>query len=144
MADNDTGFVKQETPYSLSVQAKLIEAFNSDYTVSAACRYAGCTRQSYYNWLKDVPGFAETMEDAQNKLMQKAGEVIAKNINDGDANLAFKFMQARDPRYKAKAEVTVTPDDVKKEERYAAFLDDGNDDLQDDSQASETTGDSEV
>ena len=144
MADNDTGFVSKPTEYNLTTLAHLEQAFNSDYNVTAACRYAGISRDTYYRWLKDVPGFAEKMEDAQNKLMQKAGEVIAKVINEGDANTARWFMDRRDPRYKAKVEATVSPDDVKKEERYAAFLDDGNDDLQDDSQASETTGDSEV
>lgn len=97
--------VKSETEYSLTVTARLIDAFEHDYNVTAACRFAGCTRESYYNWLKAHPDFAEKMEAAQNHVTVKAAEVASQAIKDGDVNTARWYLDRRDPRFKPKAEM---------------------------------------
>ena len=129
MADIDTESVKPAygpgfTEYTPKVIGDLIIAFHSDYTIEAACRYAGISRQSYYNWIRDKEGFAEKMADAQNKLLQKAGDVIAKNINDGDAITARWYKDRRDPRYKAKVEAEISEGQKKYEELTKDFLND--------------------
>lgn len=120
----------------LTIIANLEAAFNNDYSVTQACHYANISRDTYYRWL-DIEEFASKMEQAQQMPLRKAREVVIKAVNDGDQNMAFKVLQARDPAYKAKSQVEVTPEDAKKAERYAGFLDDKDDKLQDDSSTSE-------
>lgn len=121
------GIVKRGTEYSLAITAKLIEAFHNDYTIEAACRYAGCTRASYYNWLEKYPEFAEKMEAAQNQLSVRAGEVTAAAIAGGDVATARWYKDRRDPRYKPKGEFDMNHAMRETREKITEFLDDTND-----------------
>lgn len=128
--------VNPQSVYSVQILAKLEEAFHSDYTIEAACRYAGISRTTYYNWINDVEGFAEKMEDAQNKLLQKAGEVIAKNIQAEDVATARWLKDRRDPRYKSKVEAVVSGDEQKLDDVIKDLTNDPNN-LPDDSPRAE-------
>jgi hypothetical protein len=97
-----------QTKYTPKTIGKLITAFHSDYTVESACRYAEVAKSVYYSWIKEKPGFADKMTDAQNHLLEKAGEVVAATIGEGDAATARWFLDKRDPRYKAKVQVEVS------------------------------------
>jgi hypothetical protein len=144
MADTDSENVRQPTKYNPTTIGKLIEAFNSDYTIEQACRFANISRDTYYEWIKTHDGFGDRMEDAQTKLLQKAGEIIALSLSDGDANTARWLKDRRDPRYKSKVEAVITEIDQRVEERLASVLSDGTDDIQDNSKSVEAGSDSET
>lgn len=121
--------------------ALLEAAFNNDYTITQACQYAGIGRATYYRWLDD-PIFKERMEVAQNMPLRKAREVVVKAINGEDPNMAFKFLQARDPEYKHKASVEYNPALEETRQKLKDFMDEDDDgtehDLPDNDQASQS------
>jgi len=132
----ETGVKPTPTEYNLEIVAKLIEAFHNDYDVRSACRYAGIHHSTYYDWLKDKEGFADKMEAAQNKLLEKAGEVITKAISEGDQNTAKWYKDRRDPRFKSKVEAVINPEEQDLEDIIKDLTDDPNN-LPDDSPRAE-------
>jgi hypothetical protein len=141
MSEADNKTVISLTDIDVTVLGKLEVAFQNDYSISSACRYAGISRETYYRWLRDVEGFSDRMEAAQEKLLDVTGEIINQYIADKDVPLsekvrvALKFKEKRDPRYKNTVAVEpVGKDDFN--ERVKDFLDDPDtrpEHLQDDS-----------
>lgn len=114
------------TKYTPATVNKLIAAFNNAFSVNEACSYASITKTTYYNWAELHPGFFDRMKDAQMAPNKKAKEIVMGAIQAGDANMAFKYLQARDPDFKAKSEMEVRPG-VKTEEKLKEFMDDTDD-----------------
>jgi ACT domain-containing protein len=116
--------VKKLSDIKLTVLAALEAAFNNDYSIVQACQYAGITRQTYYNWLENIEDFTEKMEIAKQMPLRKAREVIIKAVNEGDTNLAFKFLQVRDNAYKNKTAIEIDPKTKTLEDKIKDFLND--------------------
>lgn len=93
------------TSMTIGVVGKLLAAFNNDYNVTQACAYAGINRDTYYQWCKDNPYFSDKMQEARDMPIRRAKEVVIGAINEGDAGLAFRLLERRDPDYKPKAEL---------------------------------------
>lgn len=98
---NDVG---RPTIYDPEVVRKLEAAFNNGYNITEACQYAEIARDTYYQWLEHQEGFSDKMDNAQRAPNKKAKEVVLNAINTGDSNLAFRYLQARDPDFKPKLE----------------------------------------
>lgn len=120
--------VRTVTGYNLTTAGKICEAFTNDYNITQACQYAGVSRETYYKWLKQYPAFAVNVEAAQNALGKKAKNVIASAVDGGDAATAKWYLERRDPDFKAKGELEVSPVLQESREKIKGFLDDDNDD----------------
>lgn len=115
------------TDMTADTVTKLVAAFNNGFNISEACSYAGIARLTYYRWLEADENFSNKMIEAQQAPNKKAKEVVIRAIDDGDANLAFRYLQARDPDFKAKGEIEVNHDLSKTREKLREFLDDTDD-----------------
>lgn len=145
MSENDNTTVRQLSDIDLTILGKLEVAFQNDYSISSACRYAGISRVTYYDWINNVEGFADKMEAAQEKLLDVAGEIINQYIADKDVpvsekvKVAIKFKEKRDPRYKNTVALEPASND-NFNERVKDFLDDPDtkpDSVRDDSSEAE-------
>lgn len=112
------------TSMTIDVVSKLLAAFNNDYNITQACAYAGISRETYYKWCEDNPVFSDKMAEAKEAPNRRAKEVVVGAINEGDANLAFRWLERRDPDYKPKAEVDNAPKHEETRKKIKDFLDD--------------------
>lgn len=119
--------VGRPTDMTPSTVTKLIAAFNNGFNVSEACYYAGISRVTYYRWLKQDEEFSNIMEHAAQAPNRKAKEIVVQAINGGDAQLAFRYLQARDPDFKPKFEGELSHGLAETREKIKDFLDDGSD-----------------
>jgi len=69
---------------------KLEEVFALDGTVEEACFYAGISRQTYYNWVKEKPELLDRFEALRQRPFLKARQTIVKALDNPDH--AFKYM----------------------------------------------------
>lgn len=107
---------------------KLEAAFNYDFNITEACQYAGIHRQTFYEWLADDDVFSYRMSVAQAAPKKVAKEMVVKAMQKGDAALALRYLQLRDPDFKPKAEVTNTPELEDTRQKIREFLNDKSDD----------------
>lgn len=75
---------------------KLEEAFKNDFTVERACRFAGISTQTYYNWCEDDEEFFGKMERAQDFLFNLAHNKVAIGVRDGGFREAVEYLKRRD------------------------------------------------
>lgn len=119
--------VGRPTDMTPTTVTKLIAAFNNGFNVSEACYYAGISRQTYYRWLEADSDFSDIMEHARQAPNRKAKEIVVQAINGGDAQLAFRYLQARDPDFKPKFEGELAHGLQETRNKIKDFLDDGTD-----------------
>lgn len=119
--------VGRPTDMTPSLVTKLIAAFNNGFNVVEACQYGGISKQTYYRWLKEDSEFSDLMEHAKMAPNRKAKEIVVQAINGGDAQLAFRYLQARDPDFKPKFEGELAHGLQETREKIKDFLDDGTD-----------------
>lgn len=119
--------VGRPTDMTPSLVTKLMAAFNNGFNVVEACQYGGISKQTYYRWLKEDPEFSDLMEHAKMAPNRKAKEIVVQAINGGDAQLAFRYLQARDPDFKPKFEGELAHGLQETREKIKDFLDDGSD-----------------
>lgn len=110
--------------YSPETEAKLIEAFSKSFNIKEACQFAGISRDTYYEWLKDIEGFEATMEEAKAQPLKKAKSVIDTALKAGDISTAKWYVERRDPDFKPKAEVDNTHELKETRKKIGEFLDD--------------------
>ena len=122
----------QKNSYSLSdkVLSDLKYALNMDFTIVRACRYAGITPDTYYQWVNKSDEFRELMESAQEDLFNEAQKNVYRNITEKkDLETSQWFLERRDKKRYSKqidqnvimSDVNITigddkPDDTKPEE----------------------------
>lgn len=119
--------VGRPTDMTPNTVTKLMAALNNGFNVQEACYYAGISKQTYYRWLKEDEQFNDLMERAKSAPNTKAKEVVIQAINAGDAGLAFRYLQARDPDFKPKFEGELAHGLAETREKIKDFLDDGSD-----------------
>ena len=107
---------------------KLLEAaFHNAFNITEACQYAGISRVTYYEWLADDDIFSYRMSAAQAAPTKKAKEIVMRAITAGDPQIALRYLTLRDPDFKPKGELGITPAEETTEQKLKEFLDDTND-----------------
>jgi len=89
------------------VIAKLVAAFQNGLTKKQAFRYAGVSKDAYYDNIKSDQDFADKMRDAQEHLNFKSREVIAKAIEQGsDLNARWWLERKQKDEFSPRKETT--------------------------------------
>lgn len=91
--------------YTDATRDKLVEAFEKMYNVSEACQYVGISRETYYQWIKNIDGLEAIIEEAKAKPLKTAKGVINTALASGDTATAKWLLERKDPDFKPKAEV---------------------------------------
>lgn len=115
------------TKHPEDVVTLLENAFSNSYNITEACQYAGISRTTFYEWLADDDIFSYRMSVAQAKPLRRAKEVVTKAIDEGDPQIALRYLTLRDPDFKPKAEVTNTVEETETRQKIKEFLDDTTD-----------------
>lgn len=66
--------------YCEEIVSKLEYAFRDGAHIYEACDMAGISKETYYQWLKDKPGFLTKMEEAREYITEIAQAVVARSI----------------------------------------------------------------
>ncbi len=133
---NGVGRPTDKTPATIT---KLEAAFNNGFNITEACQYAGISNMTYYRWLAEDDQFSYKMSVAQSAPNTKAKSVIIEALKAGDVATARWYLDRRDPDFKAKAELEVSPGMIKTEEKLKEFMDDTDDGAYDDQRQQPTT-----
>ena len=75
---------------------KLEEAAGARLSDKSSCSYAGISRDTFYRWLKQVPGLADRLDDLKENPIIRAKRRIVSQI-DNDTNVAFRYLEKEDP-----------------------------------------------
>ena len=77
-------------------KAKFLEVFDGvACNVSQACKAAGVSRQTYFNWKKDDEKFATVVKDSQEALIDFAESMLMKKIKAEDNTAIIFFLKCR-------------------------------------------------
>lgn len=112
------------TKFNELIVGKFEEAFMLGFNVTEACQHAGLDRSTYYDWLEQDDAFSYRMSVAQAHPTKAAKAILIKAIQKGDASLALRYLQLRDPEFKPKAEITNTPELEETRQKLKDFLND--------------------
>lgn len=74
---NEEGKFTKLTP---EIVQKLEDVFAMDGTVEEAAFYAGISKQTYYNWIKEHPQMKERFDALREKPVLKARQTIIKSL----------------------------------------------------------------
>ena len=83
--------------FTEDVLQKLEAAFRVGSSVESACIYAEISERAFYYKLDKDEGFLQRIRRAQNFAIMMLHKTIYRAINDGDAWLAWKVLQAKRP-----------------------------------------------
>lgn len=124
--------VNQLPPVSLTKHPEatvlLLEAaFHNMFNITEACQYADISRETYYNWLGDDDIFSYRMSVAQQAPNKKAKENILTALNAGDTGVSRWYLERRDPEFKPRGELEVSPGQQTTESKLKGFMDDRDD-----------------
>ena len=84
------------TVMTQAVVTKLEYAFVYDSSVEEACLYAGISRNTYYEFLKQYPDFQDRIETLRNAPYLVARKTII-TAAEHDADLALKILERKRP-----------------------------------------------
>lgn len=136
------------TKHNENTVSMLEAAFHNAFNITEACHYADISRKTYYEWLADDDVFSYRMSIAQAMPNRKAKEIVIGAIQTGDAALALRYLQLRDPDFKPRAVLETPEGQQRTEEKLKEFMDDTNDgaypdtNAEDDGSAESTAEDS--
>jgi hypothetical protein len=71
------------------------EAAALDCSVEEICFYADISKQTYYNWMKEDPGFLDRLNELRQKPFLIARQTIITSLTD--PNQAFRYMERKKP-----------------------------------------------
>lgn len=84
------------TVMTQNVTAKLKVAFAMDVKIEAACAYAGIHKDTYYEYLKKHPEFADEVEDLRRTPYLKAVQSVIGKLDDPEYALKYLERKHRD------------------------------------------------
>ena len=75
---------------------KLEEAASFRLNVTESCAHANISRDTYYEWMKKVPGLSDRLDDLRTNPTIRAKRRIVSQI-DNDTNTAFRYLEKESP-----------------------------------------------
>ncbi len=89
-------------------QAVLEQLSNTNGIVASACKAAGISRYTFYEWKKTDPEFAEKVEDILELQKDFCEALILKKMRDGDTTMIIFYAKTKmkDRGYVERQEVT--------------------------------------
>lgn len=75
--------------------SKLLAAFWRGANITEACNYAGISRETYYQWCKEMPELSDSFAAARTNVSEKAKAIIVDAIEKGDINAAKWWLERR-------------------------------------------------
>ena len=91
MAVNEEGKFTKLTDDTVK---KLEEVFALDGTNEEACFWAGISKQTFYNWVKDNPDMKERFDSLRQRPFLKARQTVISGI-DGNPEFALKYLERK-------------------------------------------------
>lgn len=110
------------TKHDENIVLLLESAFNNLYNITEACRYAGISRETYYEWLRDDDIFSYRMSIAQGAPLRSSKSNIIKAVDEGDVATSKWLLERKDPEFKPKAEVSTTPEQIETRDKLKEVL----------------------
>ena len=84
---------------------KLEEVFSLDGTVGEACFYAGISRQTYYDWIKENPDLVDRFDALRENPILKARRSVVNGLIDPE--FALKYLERkRKAEFSPRQEIT--------------------------------------
>ncbi len=120
-----------------TIVQNVIEAMKIDCTVEEACRHAGISKQTHYNWIKEKKFYfdekpvifkwktilkktkifyEDAIKKAEDYIKMLARNTIVREIEKWNAKIAMEVLTKRDVRYRDKVDTTITEGIVVNEE----------------------------
>lgn len=59
-----------------------------NFHITKVCAKVGISRQNYYDWLEDTPGFRKAIDHCEDAMIDTAIDNINKSLNRGNLNTA--------------------------------------------------------
>jgi hypothetical protein len=81
------------TKLSNEVVNKLEEVFSLDGTIEEACLYAGISRQTYYNWIKENSELIDRFNLLRKTPILKARRTVVSALTDPE--FALKYLERK-------------------------------------------------
>lgn len=75
------------------IREKYLSAARLDANITACCAYAGITRQTYHNYIKEHPEFIDEIDKARQEPYLKAVNTVVKNLDD--PKIAINYLERR-------------------------------------------------
>lgn len=88
-------YVGRTSKMTPEVVSKLEQAAAVRATISESCFYAGISRETYYQWIKQNPELSDRLDDLRQQPFLKARQTIVSRLDD--PNIAFRFMEKEKP-----------------------------------------------
>jgi hypothetical protein len=85
--------VGRPTKLTEEVVRKLEEVFALDGTVEEACFYAGISRQTYYEWIKENTELNDKFQALRERPILKARQTVVKSLDQPE--YAFKYLERK-------------------------------------------------
>jgi hypothetical protein len=63
--------------------------------ISYACQKAGVSRQTFYNWKKDDPEFAQAVDDVNEDIIDIVESKLLTQINDNNLTAIIFFLKTK-------------------------------------------------
>lgn len=76
------------------------------FNITHICDEIGINRKTYYDWLKNKPGFQEAIDDVRQYLIDKSESVLLQALDNADAKTAQFILTKLDKRYKDSIDIT--------------------------------------
>jgi hypothetical protein len=90
-------YVGRTSKLTPEVVKKLEEAASIDASVSQTCYYAGISRKTYYEWMKNNPELSDRLDDLRERRPLQANRNITAAIEAGDLAISKWELEKKEP-----------------------------------------------
>lgn len=78
--------------------SKLLAAFWRGANITEACNYADISRETYYQWCREMPELSDTFAKARTMVSERAKAIVVDAIDKGDINAAKWWLERRNKK----------------------------------------------
>lgn len=85
-----------KSKFTPDIRQRMEDAAMNDFNDTQICNYIGISRDTYYRWMKEIPGLSDKIEVLRHSVRMKAKVSVAKGVVE-DPDLALKYLERREP-----------------------------------------------